>query len=692
MIDSTNAQVVRLKKLYELSMELSGDPMDILVKAARMIGDIMDMKVVCLSEIRGAELYYISIYVRGKIHVNAGSCPLDITPCATVQQSKDIRIYQNVTELFPRAAFLREHHAFSYCGFPSLDNAGKVVAVACLLDERPREFSDEDKEILRLFGQRIGLEIERKHRLDARISTIAALEYSKQRFQTIEQNLLMERDRLRKILDSLSVFIALLDADGKVIEANRAPWAAAEIRREDYIGIQFGETRAWNYDPEVHAQVRLAIVRAQHGETVRYDVPILMANGIVTIDFSLVPLLDGKGRVDQIVACGVNISIRKNALESLRRSEERLELAIYGADLALWDWDIPLGAFVFSERWAVMLGYRLEEIQPSYEMWKRLVHPDDLPNVMRAVNENLDSKSSFFEVEYRILAKNKEWKWTLGRGKVVTRDADGKPLRVIGIDMDISSRKDLEERLRQKQEELYYAQRLTAAGELTAIVAHELNQPLGAINNYIGGALLRYRELLSANPDLSNVLEQTLRLSQRAIAVISGIRALVRKQERNYEWVSLGALAEDILIPFRTELSNKQIRLRLDIPSGLPPLWCQRIHLQQLLLNLILNAIQAMDVPDCVERKLSLCAKLASKQKLQLAVGDTGPGIAPEIAARLFEPFVSTKAEGIGLGLSICRTIADAYGWHIAVRSIARQGTLFFVDLPVGTEGEKHGQ
>jgi PAS domain S-box-containing protein len=487
------------------------------------------------------------------------------------------------------------------------------------------------------------------------------------------------------------VFIALLDSDGKVIEANRAPWAAAAIRREDYIGIQFGESRAWTYDPEVHAQVRLAVVRAQHGETIRYDVPILMANGIVTIDFSLVPLLDGQGRIDQIVACGVNISIRKKALESLRHSEERLELAMLGAELGWWDWDIQTGEAAFSGHWATMLGYSLEEIQPTLEAWERLVHADDLPMVKHAVIDNLDAKTPFFEIEYRLLTKNKAWKWTLGRGKVVTRDADGKPMRVTGIDMDISSRKDLEERLRQRQEELYYAQRLTAAGELTAIVAHELNQPLGAINNYVGGALLRYRELLSANPSLAEVLEQTLRLTQRAIAVIHGIRVLVRKQESKLEWVSLAAVTEDVFIPLRTELSNKQIRVSLDIPPSLPPLWCEKVHLQQLLLNLILNAIQAMDAPNCVERKLKLCALVNANHKLEITVSDTGPGIAPEIAARLFEPFVSTKAEGIGLGLSICRTIAESYGGYLSARSVPGQGTAFDVFLPLATEEKKYG-
>ena len=93
---SKQDQLIRLKKLYELSMELSGDPMDIFVKITRMIGEIMDVKVVCLSEIRGNDLYFLSVYVQGEIHINAGCCPLEITPCATVEESKDIRMYQNV--------------------------------------------------------------------------------------------------------------------------------------------------------------------------------------------------------------------------------------------------------------------------------------------------------------------------------------------------------------------------------------------------------------------------------------------------------------------------------------------------------------------------------------------------------------------------------------------------------------------
>ncbi len=677
MKSSKNAQIHRLKKLYELSMELSGDPMDIFIKVARMIGELMDVKVVCLSEIRGRELYFLSVYVQGKIHTNAGCCPLKITPCATVEQSKDIQVYQHVMERFPKADFLQEHNAFSYCGFPSLGHDGTVLAVTCLLDDRPRDFSDEDKELLRIFGQRVGLEIERKHMDD------------RQKENTV--HLGWERNRLRRFMDGLFVFAALIDSNGKIIEANSTPWKLAGIQREDYIGTQFEDSRAWAYDSKVQDKVKLAILRAQKGETVRYDAPLMIRKNIVIVDFSLTPIFDESAQVTEIVACGVDITDRKRMETALRSSEERLELAMLGADLQLWDWDVRTGTVIFSEQWAKVLGYELEEIKPSFETWEILVHPYDLTKVKRAVYDNLMAKTTFFEIEYRLLTKDNGWRWTLGRGKVVTRDADGKAIRVSGVDMVISERKRLEELLRQKQDELYSAQRFTAAGELAAIVAHELNQPLGAINNYVGGALLRYSQQLSQNPDLAEVLERVLKLSQRAITVIQGIRSLVRKQKGDPELVSIEDVTDEVLAMLQSELINKQIKFSIDYPPALPPIWFQRIHLQQLLLNLILNAIQAMDTPSCKQRKLMVGAKPVGNHKLEITIGDTGPGIAPEITARLFEPFVSTKAEGIGLGLSICRTITEAYGGRISIRPMDGPGTMFVLNLPIDHQGGTHG-
>ena len=158
-----NSKITRLKKLFELSLTLSGDPLEIFQHAAKMIGELLEVKIVCLSEIQGEQLNFLAVYMDGEIYTNAGSCLLANTPCATVEQSKDIKVYDQVKELFPKATFLQDHNAIAYCGFPSLDNHGKVVAVTCLLDDKSHDFTTEDQEILRIIGQRIGMEIERKH-------------------------------------------------------------------------------------------------------------------------------------------------------------------------------------------------------------------------------------------------------------------------------------------------------------------------------------------------------------------------------------------------------------------------------------------------------------------------------------------------------------------------------------------------
>lgn len=158
----------QLKRLYELSMSLSGDPVEIFEHVARMIGEVFAVRVVCMSEIVGEELYFKTVLVDGQVFRDAGHCPLAITPCATVESSKDVRVFDHVAERFPHASFLRDHHAFAYCGFPALDNNGRVIAVTCLLDDKPHEFSEDDQELMRIYGQRVALEIERNRHLTER--------------------------------------------------------------------------------------------------------------------------------------------------------------------------------------------------------------------------------------------------------------------------------------------------------------------------------------------------------------------------------------------------------------------------------------------------------------------------------------------------------------------------------------------
>ena len=158
-------RIKKLRHLTELSMMLSGSPVDIFQHVVRMIGELFEVRIVCFSQAIGEELFFKAIYIDGNVMLDVGKCPINIPPCASMEEVRNIRIYESVANLFPEASFLRDHNAYIYCGFPSTEADGKVTAVTCLLDDKPHEFSVEDQEILLLMGQRLAIELERERHI-----------------------------------------------------------------------------------------------------------------------------------------------------------------------------------------------------------------------------------------------------------------------------------------------------------------------------------------------------------------------------------------------------------------------------------------------------------------------------------------------------------------------------------------------
>ncbi|MEY4685132.1 MAG: two-component hybrid sensor and regulator [Pseudomonadota bacterium] len=249
--------------------------------------------------------------------------------------------------------------------------------------------------------------------------------------------------------------------------------------------------------------------------------------------------------------------------------------------------------------------------------------------------------------------------------------------------------REKETQLKQQENQLMMIQRQNTAGELAAMVSHEINQPLGAIANYLGGIALRYGDLLQQNPGLKDTVEETIRLAKRTSQIIQGIRNLIRRRPGDAIPVDIHALVEETLLLLHSQLARRQIRLTTHYDADLPQPVGDRIQIQQLLLNLILNAMDALETRASYDRLLDVELRSESQNALKIIIRDNGCGFESKETTRIFEPFYTTKESGIGLGLSICKSVAEAHNGIVSADS-GPEGTRFIVELPCSPLEEGH--
>jgi PAS domain S-box-containing protein len=262
------------------------------------------------------------------------------------------------------------------------------------------------------------------------------------------------------------------------------------------------------------------------------------------------------------------------------------------------------------------------------------------------------------------------------------RDKEGKPLGVLENNTDITAATAAQEELHQAQSALAHAARVATLGELSASIAHEVNQPLAAIITN-GEAALRW--MARQEPDLGeaqDALKRVIQDGERASEVIRRIRALTRKNEQKRTLLNLNAVIEESLALVQREIAGRHIVLALDLAADLPAVEADRIQMQQVLINLLLNAVQSMDAVAPETRRLTIRSSLDEHGQAGLAVEDSGPGFDPDTAAKLFSAFFTTKSSGMGMGLSICRSIVEAAGGRIWASRNSGPGATFHVTLP----------
>ena len=250
----------------------------------------------------------------------------------------------------------------------------------------------------------------------------------------------------------------------------------------------------------------------------------------------------------------------------------------------------------------------------------------------------------------------------------------------IGFIRDLTETQKARARLQELQQELMHAARLRTTGQMAAALAHELNQPLTAIANYLRGA---HRLLDAPIPELPRVRDAMGLAAQQAMRageIIRRLRAFVARGEMRRQAESVTKLIEEASALALLGARERNVHVTLRLPADLPEAMVERVQVQQVLLNLMRNAVEAMDTME--RRELTVQAE-PQGDTLRVSVSDTGPGLAPEVAAQLFQPFVTTKEEGMGIGLSICRTIIESHGGQIWTEPNPGGGTVFRFTLPL---------
>jgi len=258
--------------------------------------------------------------------------------------------------------------------------------------------------------------------------------------------------------------------------------------------------------------------------------------------------------------------------------------------------------------------------------------------------------------------------------------------------LDLSAQRRVEELSRQQQERLQATARLATVGEMASLMSHELNQPLAAIASYASGSLNLLAEPDAGTPGLlKQALERIAEQAERAGRVIKSVHDFVRRREQMHEAIGADALLESVLPLVRLQARKSGTRIEVDLPSPAPRVSCDRTMVEQVLLNLTRNGIQAMEAGTAAAaRVLTLRVRPAASRWVAFAVVDAGPGIPADVRPRLFTPFYTTRREGMGLGLSLCRTVIEQHGGALDFSDVPGGGTEFRFTLPLARPAVPH--
>ena len=408
----------------------------------------------------------------------------------------------------------------------------------------------------------------------------------------------------------------------------------------------------------------------------RYRVQIWVAIGVIV------------AQMISILFLVVAITRRGRAERALQRTEETLDMAVKGADLGLWRLDLEGNIVTLNGRWAEILGYPAKEKQIPYEQWVEMVHPEERAQFVTALERHVKGDISFFRAEHRIQAQDGTTRWIVTRGKVVVREnlKERSSIRLAGTHLDISEQRAAEAQRNELRGQLSQRQRIESIGELAGGIAHDFNNLLSPILGYTDMAL---SEMDPSAPLFSDLLEIRT-AGKRAKDLVHKLLTFGRRQILSPEFLNLNTVTED-LRSMLTHLVRADVSIHFGLSPDLWTVYADPVHVQQILVNLVVNACDAMPnggrlaIQTMNTRALPRSSGIEDGQEyVILRVEDTGTGMTEAVREKIFAPFFTTKEKGhgTGLGLATVYSVVKQHDGHIFVDTESGKGSRFDVYLP----------
>jgi PAS domain S-box-containing protein len=670
------------RALVKLVSALADSPSTILQTLAETILDITQCDSAGLSlltrdgktpDVCGQRFYWPAIAGMWNPHVGGGT-PRNFGPCGDVLDQNRTLLFRHFERRYPYLQPVIP--AAEECLLVPFYVAGEAVGtIWAIMHSDGRKFDAEDDRIMASLGKFASSAYQALTHIEDLKIQVSEREKAEAEVRELARGL---EAKIRRLVEANVVGIVMWNLEGAITSANDAFLRMVQYDRED---LASGRVRWTDLTP---AEWRDHDERAVAG---------LKATGIFQPfekeyfrkDGSRVPVLLGgaffEGSGNEGVAFVLDLSDQKRAERALRRSEAFLADGQRLSHMGSFSWRVATDEVTWSEQL-----YRIYELEigvpVTLDMIRGRVHPEgvSLLEKMKMVDQARGGASDF-EWQYRLMMPDHSIKYLHAVAHAI-RDEDGQ-LEYIAAVQDVTARRQSEDALDKARAQLTHVARVTTLGVLTASIAHELNQPLSGI---ITNANTCLRMLAADPPDVDGAREtarRTIRDGNRASEVIARLRALFTKKESTTELVDLNEATREVIALSSSALQRSRVILRQELADNLPPVVGDRVQLQQVILNLLLNASDAMSDIDDRPRQLVVSTARDEDDRVRVTVRDVGVGLDPENMDKLFDAFYTTKSGGMGIGLSVSRSIVERHHGRLWVERNDGPGATFTFSIPL---------